>query len=105
VLRGRYTQLPDPGGELSVGDYLRQWLAHMAGRVRPKTLDGYRGLIRLYACPGLGNLGLLELEPLEVQALYSQLLERGLSAGTRREPTPGPHPGARPSRALGSDHS
>ena len=26
------------GGELDVGDYLSQWLAHVAGRVRPKTL-------------------------------------------------------------------
>jgi len=70
------------GEELSVGDYLQQWLAHVAGRVRPKTLDGYRGLIRLYASPGLGSLRLVELEPLEVQGLYSELLGRGLSAGT-----------------------
>jgi integrase len=68
--------------ELSVGDYLRQWLAHVAGRVRPKTLDGYRGLIRLYASPGLGALRLIEVGPLEVQGLYSELLGRGLSAGT-----------------------
>jgi integrase len=70
------------GEELSVGDYLRQWLVHVAGRVRPKTLDGYRGLIRLYASPGLGNMRLLELKPLDVQRLYSELLGRGLSAGT-----------------------
>lgn len=29
------------------------WAAHMRGRVRPKTLDGYQGLIRLYALPAL----------------------------------------------------
>ena len=71
-----------PGEDLDVGDYLRQWLAHVAGRVRPKTLDGYRGLIRLYASPGLGSLLLIELGPLQVQGLYSEMLERGLSAGT-----------------------
>ena len=70
------------GEELSVGDYLREWLAHVAGRVRPKTLDGYRGLIRLYASPGLGTLRLVEVGPLEVQGLYSELLGQGLSAGT-----------------------
>lgn len=70
------------GEELSVGNYLRRWLAHVAGRVRPKTLDGYRALIRLYVSPGLGNLCLAELGPLEVQGLYSELLGRGLSAGT-----------------------
>jgi hypothetical protein len=71
-----------PIGEDLVGDYLRQWLAHVAGRVRPKTLDGYRGLIRLYASPGLGDLRLSELKALDVQALYSELLGRELSAGT-----------------------
>jgi integrase len=67
---------------LSVGDYLTHWLAHAAGRVRPKTLDGYQGLIRLYASPGLGDLRLVELKPLDVQGLYGELLGRGLSAGT-----------------------
>jgi integrase len=70
------------GDDPDVGDYLRQWLAHVAGRVRPKTLVGYRGLIRLYAAPGLGHLRLVELGPLQVQGLYSEMLERGLSAGT-----------------------
>jgi len=73
---------PTSGGELSVGGYLGQWLAHVAGRVRPKTLDGYRGLIRLYASPGLGTLRLASLGPLEVQGLYGELLASGLSAGT-----------------------
>jgi hypothetical protein len=41
---------PDPAtvaGSPTVAGYLHDWLGHMAGRVRPKTLDGYRGLIRL----------------------------------------------------------
>jgi integrase len=66
----------------SVAGYLGDWLAHMAGRVRPKTLDGYRGLIRLYAVPGVGDVSLPNLGPLAVQRLYADLLERGLSAGT-----------------------
>ena len=70
------------GDDPDVGDYLGQWLAHVAGRVRPKTLVGYRGLIRLYAAPGLGHLRLVELGPLEVQGLYSEMLQQGLSAGT-----------------------
>jgi integrase len=70
------------GEEVRVAEYLRQWLAHVAGRVRPKTLGGYRGLIRLYASPGLGNIRLSELKPLDVQGLYGELLGRGLSAGT-----------------------
>lgn len=73
-----------PGDGLTVGDYLRQWLAHVAGRVRPKTLDGYRGLIRLYALPALGHVPLADLGPLDIQRLYGELFgpERGLSGGT-----------------------
>jgi hypothetical protein len=68
------SESPTSAEELSVGDYLQQWLAHVAGRVRPKTLDGYRGLIRLfYASPGLESLRLVELKPLDVQGLYSEL--------------------------------
>lgn len=69
-------------GDSTVGGYLWEWLAHMAGRVRPKTLDGYRGLIRLYAGPAIGDVPLADLQPLAVQRLYAELLERGLSAGT-----------------------
>lgn len=68
----------------SVAAYLAEWLAHMRGRVRPKTLDGYRGLIRLYALPALGGLQLADLGPLDIQRLYAALSgpERGLSGGT-----------------------
>lgn len=64
--------------------YLQRWLDHMAGRVRPKTLDGYRGLIRLYVLPAIGGLQLAELRPLDVQGLYAELSapERKLSGGT-----------------------
>jgi hypothetical protein len=53
-----------PSGQaLGVAEYLQQWLSHVAGRVRPKTLDGYRGLIRLYALPALGAIRLEDLGP------------------------------------------
>lgn len=69
---------------LNVGDYLRHWLAHVAGRVRPKTLVGYEGLIRLYALPALGSLRLADIGPLNIQRLYGDLFgpDRGLSGGT-----------------------
>jgi integrase len=67
---------------LTVGDYAEQWLAHARGRVRAKTYDGYVGLMRLYALPALGPVALKDLKPLVLQGLYSDLLGRGLSAGT-----------------------
>ena len=50
--------VPSDGSALTVGDYLDQWLSHCRGRVRAKTDDGYRGLIRLYASSALGEVPL-----------------------------------------------
>ncbi len=70
--------------DLSLGHYLKEWLAHARGRVRATTYAGYEYLIRCYALPALGEVPLSELSPLHVQRLYSSLLvpERHLSAGT-----------------------
>src|SRR5436190_9352603 len=72
---------PDPAS-LTLSGYLDQWLSHSRGRVRAKTHDGYAGLIRLYAAPALGRVPLSDLRPLDLQRLYGQCLERGLSGGT-----------------------
>ncbi len=71
--------------EASLGSYLEGWLAHVRGRVRAKTWQGYEALIRLYAQPALGELPLVELTPLHLQRLYAGLLAdpaRPLSGGT-----------------------
>ena len=67
---------------LSLGDYLDSWLAHVRGRVRAKTYDGYECLIRLYVPAELRELALAAVSPLDLQRMYSALLARGLSAGT-----------------------
>jgi hypothetical protein len=68
----------------SLGNYLKEWLAHARGRVRVTTYSGYEYLIRVHAVPALGEVPLSELSPLHFQRLYSSLLapERHLSAGT-----------------------
>lgn len=58
----------------TVGSYLTDWLSHMRGRVRPKTFQGYQGLIWLYALPRLGHIALARLSPLDLQRLYAELL-------------------------------
>jgi integrase len=69
-------------GSMTVGAYLGAWLAHMRGRVRPRTHDGYAGSIRLYAAPAIGGIALRELNSLQLQALYGKVLGSGRSAGT-----------------------
>jgi integrase len=70
--------------DLSLGQYLKEWLSHTRGRVRASTYRGYESLIRCYALPALGDVSLYQLSPLHLQRLYSSLLapDRGLSAGT-----------------------
>ena len=79
--------MPDADADApeTVGNYLVEWLSHVRGRVRARTWQGYEGLIRLYARPSLGDLELVKVQPLDLQHLYSRLLEREvrqLSAGT-----------------------
>jgi Phage integrase, N-terminal SAM-like domain len=69
--------------QITLASYLAAWLAHIAGRVRPKTLECYETLIRLHAEPRVGSVALESLTPLDLQGLYSQLLEEGaLGSGT-----------------------
>jgi integrase len=47
-----------------------------------KDHEGYEGLIRLYASPGIGHVPLSRLHPLHLQGLYASLIEGGLGGGT-----------------------
>jgi len=85
------TALPGEGGALAtggtVGGFLAAWLAHMRGRVRRVTFEGYEVLVRRHALPALGALELAALRPLHLQDLYGRLLAGGpgrrpLAAGT-----------------------
>ena len=65
--------------------YLSSWIQHSKTRVRAKTHEGYEGLVRLYARPGIGDIPLASLSPLHLQRLYGNLLSdpsRHLSGGT-----------------------
>jgi hypothetical protein len=66
---------------LDVAAYLARWLEHIRGRVRAGTYEGYEVLLRLHAIPAIGHFMLAEIRPLDIQALYSQLLTR--AAGRR----------------------
>ncbi len=70
---------------LTVGAYLDKWLDSVArGRVRPRTFASYTKVLLRYARPVLNERKLSSVRPLDVQALYAGMLERGLSAKTVR---------------------
>jgi integrase len=69
---------------MSVGDYLDKWLETAKTQVRARTVQGYKDMLASYARPLLGDRRLSDVTPLDIQALYSSLTERGLSASTVR---------------------
>lgn len=75
---------------LTVEAFLCGWLAHVRGRVRASTYEGYESLVRCRALPSIGEVGLQDLHPLHLQDLYGRLFRpvksggAGLSGGTVR---------------------
>jgi integrase len=68
-----------------LGRYLDKWLETSAKpRLRAKTLEDYRQLLARYVRPELGGRPLAKIRPLEIQALYQGMQDRGLSARTVR---------------------
>jgi integrase len=66
-----------------LGDFLDRWLRDVAThRVHARTLAVYEDCLARYIRPELGGIRLCDLKPARIQAVYSELLERGLSART-----------------------
>ena len=69
--------------EETVARFLKNWLeTYAATNTTLRTQQGYRGLINRYIGPRIGNLALQGLQAGHIQRLYSDMLERGLSART-----------------------
>lgn len=85
VLRDRDLGLFVEPTRQTVNEYLDRWLSEVVKqRVRPRTYHDYESLLKRYVRPVLGARRLSQLNPVEVQALYNDLVEQGLSARTVR---------------------
>lgn len=62
--------------------FLRHWLAVTKSRVGPRTHDRYSEVVRIHIAPTLGRVQLGRLRPLQLEGLYRELEERGLSRQT-----------------------
>jgi len=69
---------------VTVAEFLSHWLEIIRPQVRPATLADYQNSVRNHIVPVLGTIKLTKLEPAHLQELYSQLLDKGLSAKTVR---------------------
>jgi integrase len=70
---------------ITVETYLEKWLTTAARpRLRDNTYREYGGLIDRYIKPVLGEKRLSDVRPLDVQAFYTSLTQKGLSPRTVR---------------------
>jgi integrase len=85
VLRERDLGRQLQGTDVTLNEYLDRWLETAAKpRLREKSYRSYESLLRRYVRPSLGDRNLAAICPLDIQAVYQQLVERGLSARTVR---------------------
>jgi integrase len=85
VLRDRDIGCEVAGAEITLNEYLDRWLETAAKpRLREKSYRSYESLLRRYVRPSIGPRNLAAIYPLDIQAIYHQLVERGLSARTIR---------------------
>src|SRR5665213_2284814 len=68
---------------ISLNQYLDQWLTTAAKpRLRQKSYTDYEALLRLNIRPVLGTRPLGAIVQFDIQSVYAQMFERGLSART-----------------------
>lgn len=70
------------GAQTRVDTYLSEWLILNETSVRPKTIDQYKQIVRQHIVPDLGMIKMKDLNPRQIQALYSKKLESGTSPRT-----------------------
>jgi len=60
----------------TLGDYLAEWLKRVQGNLSPRTIEGYKTIIKRII-PQLGNILLTQLKPGDLQRYYSDSLTTG----------------------------
>ena len=71
--------LPLPPERLTLGAFLKVWLAGKKAQLRPESYRRYGDICRLHLTPELGRIPLAKLTPEQLEAAYSRLAEKGLS--------------------------
>lgn len=64
---------------LTVERYMERWLEAIRGNVRPGTFKPYEAIVRLHIRPTLGKTKLDKLNAMQLEKLYRQKLDAGLS--------------------------
>ena len=71
------------GKPMKVEEWFTYWVDTIApARVRPRTLESYRSMIRLHILPRIGQRRLDQLMPEHLETMYAELLASGRSPAT-----------------------
>ncbi|WP_433369398.1 N-terminal phage integrase SAM-like domain-containing protein [Streptosporangium sp. CA-115845] len=76
--RGEYVDR----NEITVSEYLDDWIEDHALEIKPETLEDYRITIRLYIKPHIGKTKLQAVRPSTITKLYRDLLARVGAVGS-----------------------
>ena len=64
---------------ITLKEYLDEWLVSHKSAVRPKTIYQYSQIVRQHIVPVLGKIKLKDLNPKHIQSLYNFKIETGVS--------------------------
>ncbi len=67
------------GANVSLAEYLEQWLQTVSPSVRPNTVFHYGQVVRMHIVPILGEIRLKDLRPDHIQGLYNRKSADGMS--------------------------
>lgn len=72
--------------DVTTGAWFALWLDTIAARrVRPRTLDTYRGYVRTWVEPSIGRIRLSRLRPEHIEAMYDAMRDAGRADATVRQ--------------------
>jgi len=69
--------------KMTLEEFLGYWIRFHSQTLKPKTIQGYEGIINRYINPRLGKMQLHQIRPSHLQKLYMELSKQG---GTNGEP-------------------
>lgn len=84
ILHKKYTDRLAKNNKITVKQQFDEWFEVVKNRVSPKTFNSYMDLAKSHIIPSLGNYRLDKLKPIQIQLLYNNMTDKGLSSRTVR---------------------
>src|SRR6267143_5086925 len=80
----RQPRQPAVDPDIQLSDYANRWLDLVAATVKPRTLEGYRQLLRLHLIPQFGSTKVRLLHKGQIKVAMATKLNSGLAQNTVR---------------------